>query len=72
MTKPSRLIPQTELDALAATAQEFVAQAMPRFQDRRADESFFICLVCDSFEGHTETCFIPAIEKWLKEDWKCR
>lgn len=30
------------------------------------DETFHECLVCGDWEGHTDDCPMPALERWLR------
>jgi hypothetical protein len=53
----------TELtDALESIADG----ALSRHYDRVSDETFVLCHVCNRFEDHSDTCPVPAIEKWLE------
>lgn len=33
--------------------------------DRNTDETFIECRACGGWEEHADTCFVPALEKWL-------
>jgi hypothetical protein len=51
-------------DKLAALADD----AIVRVHDPVSDETFIRCLVCGEWEGHTDICPLPAIERWAKPE----
>lgn len=53
--------PLSLVDLINAIADEATA----RHHDSQSDETLVECRVCGEWEGHTDLCPIPAIQKWL-------
>lgn len=52
-------------DQIVDAVETLVDVAVSRHTNRD-DETFTECHVCHEWEGHTHTCFVPALEQWLK------
>jgi hypothetical protein len=51
-------------DQLAALVEE----ACARYTDPVSEETFTRCLICGEWEGHTDHCPIPVIERWAASE----
>lgn len=54
--------PEPLVEALSA-----VLDAQHREYHPQSDETFVQCLVCGEWEGHDDSCPVPAIENWARK-----
>lgn len=45
--------------------EEVLDTAIVRHHDHKSDETLMECRLCEEWEGHTENCPIPTIEKFM-------
>ena len=56
--------PESLLDA----AEAFLLRVLSYETDEVSGETFTFCGVCREVDGHTDSCFVPAMTTWLTED----
>jgi len=56
--------PESLLDA----ADAFLVRVLYHETNEVSGEAFTVCGVCQEVDGHTDSCFIPAMTAWATED----
>lgn len=59
-------VPLSDLLQVVGDATAFLDSAESR-QQNTDGETFVRCNVCSEWDGHHDSCFIPAMTKWWKE-----
>lgn len=65
MTTPGSKEPYETPLSLVELLNAIADEATSRHHDHQSDETLVECHVCGEWEGHTDECPIPAIQKWL-------
>lgn len=52
--------------ALIDTLNGLLDDAIRRHTERSTEETFEECILCGEWEGHTDQCPIPAIDRFLR------
>lgn len=54
-------------EELITLADELLDLSTARHHDYTSGESFQECRICGEWEEHSDTCFVPALRRWMEE-----
>ena len=57
-------------DSLTDLVEELMCATVSEHYESKADETYTYCNACGEWEGHTDDCFMPALEAWYNEEPK--
>jgi len=54
-----------ESEEIVDAVQTLLDLSTSTHYDYKSEENFVKCHICGEWEGHTDVCFVPVLEKWM-------